>query len=162
MTGFFLAPFNISFEKGRNLRIPERVPCRLTQNLVSVFGASGMEGLFRQSCEHTLRLMRSGRETLLTLLEAFVYDPLDSGAGGRPGGGHVWRGEGEGGGDEGRLAGKPARSTGSFSPSSCSARSAWRCCGGSSTRSTLTTGDDDFDDDDDIDGDDYIDGDDDI
>ena len=43
------------------------------QNIVSVFGVSGMEGLFRQSCEHTLRVMRSGREKLLTLLEAFVY-----------------------------------------------------------------------------------------
>ena len=35
-----------------------------------------MDGLFRQSCEHTLRVLRKGRETLLTLLEAFVYDPL--------------------------------------------------------------------------------------
>ena len=68
--------YNISFEKGKNLRIPERVPCRLTQNIVSVFGVSGVEGLFRQSCEHTLRVLRKGRETLLTLLEAFVYDPL--------------------------------------------------------------------------------------
>merc|ERR1719481_791292 len=68
--------YNISFEKGKNLRIPERVPCRLTQNIVSVFGCSGVEGLFRQSCEHTLRVLRKGRETLLTVLEAFVYDPL--------------------------------------------------------------------------------------
>ena len=37
---------------------------------------TGVEGLFRQSCEHTLRVLRRGRETLLTLLEAFVYDPL--------------------------------------------------------------------------------------
>lgn len=28
------------------------------------------------ACEHTLRMMRRRRETLLTLLEAFVYDPL--------------------------------------------------------------------------------------
>ena len=28
------------------------------------------------SCEHVLRVLRQGRETLLTLLEAFVYDPL--------------------------------------------------------------------------------------
>ena len=28
------------------------------------------------SCEHVLNTMKSGRETLLTLLEAFVYDPL--------------------------------------------------------------------------------------
>ena len=34
------------------------------------------QGIFRLACEHTLRVMRRGRETLLTLLEAFVYDPL--------------------------------------------------------------------------------------
>ena len=34
------------------------------------------QGLFRISCEDILRLLRRGRETLLTLLEAFVYDPL--------------------------------------------------------------------------------------
>lgn len=28
------------------------------------------------SCEHVLKTLRRGRETLLTLLEAFVYDPL--------------------------------------------------------------------------------------
>ena len=35
-----------------------------------------IQGTFRISCEHVLRTMRRGRETLLTLLEAFVYDPL--------------------------------------------------------------------------------------
>ena len=35
-----------------------------------------MKGLFRISCEDILRILRRGRETLLTLLEAFVYDPL--------------------------------------------------------------------------------------
>jgi PI-3-kinase-related kinase SMG-1 len=39
--------YNISFEKGRNLHIPERVPCRLTQNIIAAFGVSGVEGLFR-------------------------------------------------------------------------------------------------------------------
>lgn len=34
------------------------------------------QGIFRLACEHTLRVMRRGGETLLTLLEAFVYDPL--------------------------------------------------------------------------------------
>lgn len=68
--------YNCCFEKGKNLRIPERVPCRLTQNVVNVFGITGVDGVFRLSCEHVLDAMRSGRETLLTLLEAFVYDPL--------------------------------------------------------------------------------------
>ena len=35
-----------------------------------------IQGLFRISCEDILRILRRGRETLLTLLEAFVYDPL--------------------------------------------------------------------------------------
>ncbi|CAG9838889.1 unnamed protein product [Diabrotica balteata] len=34
------------------------------------------EGIFRLACENVLKVMRKGRETLLTLLEAFVYDPL--------------------------------------------------------------------------------------
>lgn len=28
------------------------------------------------ACEHVLKTLKKGRETLLTLLEAFVYDPL--------------------------------------------------------------------------------------
>ena len=35
-----------------------------------------LQGLFEISCEDILRILRRGRETLLTLLEAFVYDPL--------------------------------------------------------------------------------------
>lgn len=34
------------------------------------------QGTFRLSCEHVLKSLKKGRETLLTLLEAFVYDPL--------------------------------------------------------------------------------------
>ena len=34
------------------------------------------QGLFRSSCERIMQILRSGKETLLTLLEAFVYDPL--------------------------------------------------------------------------------------
>ena len=68
--------YNVCFEKGAKLRIPEKVPCRLTQNIVNVFGVTGVEGLFRLSCEKTLEILRSGKETLLTLLEAFIYDPL--------------------------------------------------------------------------------------
>lgn len=35
-----------------------------------------MQGTFRLCCEHVLKSLKRGRETLLTLLEAFVYDPL--------------------------------------------------------------------------------------
>lgn len=68
--------YNICFEKGKSLRVPERVQCRLTQNFVTAFGITGVDGTFRISCENALKVLRKGRETLLTLLEAFVYDPL--------------------------------------------------------------------------------------
>ncbi|XP_017064765.1 serine/threonine-protein kinase Smg1 isoform X2 [Drosophila eugracilis] len=68
--------YNVCFEKGRTLRIPEKVPFRLTQNLVHAMGITGIEGSFRLGCEYVLKVMRKERETLLTLLEAFVYDPL--------------------------------------------------------------------------------------
>ena len=35
-----------------------------------------LQGTFRTASEHVIKTMRKGRETLLTLLEAFVYDPL--------------------------------------------------------------------------------------
>jgi len=35
-----------------------------------------LQGPFRLGCEYVLKVMRKERETLLTLLEAFVYDPL--------------------------------------------------------------------------------------
>ena len=37
---------------------------------------SPLKGSFRLCCEHVLKSLKRGRETLLTLLEAFVYDPL--------------------------------------------------------------------------------------
>lgn len=68
--------YNVCFDKGKSLRVPERVPFRLTSNMVAAMGATGVEGIFRSACEHTIKSMRLGKETLLTLLEAFVYDPL--------------------------------------------------------------------------------------
>ncbi|XP_077980517.1 serine/threonine-protein kinase SMG1-like [Glandiceps talaboti] len=68
--------YNVCFEKGRNLRVPEKVPFRMTPNIEAALGVTATEGVFRLSCEQVLKTMRKGRETLLTLLEAFVYDPL--------------------------------------------------------------------------------------
>lgn len=41
-----------------------------------MFFFSHFQGIFRMACEHVLKTMKRGRKTLLTLLEAFVYDPL--------------------------------------------------------------------------------------
>ncbi|XP_015766823.1 PREDICTED: serine/threonine-protein kinase SMG1-like [Acropora digitifera] len=68
--------YNVCFEKGKGLRVPEKVPFRMTPNLEMALGVTGVEGVFRLSCEEVLKILKQGRETLLTLLEAFVYDPL--------------------------------------------------------------------------------------
>ncbi|KAG0259388.1 Serine/threonine-protein kinase smg1 [Actinomortierella ambigua] len=68
--------YNVCFEKGKRLRIPEVVPFRLTRNIMSSLGVLGVEGQFRIGCEQALKVMRKNKEILVTLLEAFVYDPL--------------------------------------------------------------------------------------
>ncbi|CAI4225354.1 unnamed protein product [Auanema sp. JU1783] len=68
--------YNICFDKGKNLRVPETVPFRMTQNMVSAMGPTQLEGTFRLSCYHVLSTLRDQREILLTILDAFVYDPL--------------------------------------------------------------------------------------
>uniref|UniRef100_A0A665V5R4 non-specific serine/threonine protein kinase n=1 Tax=Echeneis naucrates TaxID=173247 RepID=A0A665V5R4_ECHNA len=89
--------YNVCFEKGKSLRVPEKVPFRMTHNIETALGVTGVEGLFRLSCEQVVQMMRRGRETLLTLLEAFVYDPLvDWTAGGEVGfAGAVYGGGGQ-------------------------------------------------------------------
>lgn len=68
--------YNVCFEKGKRLRIPEIVPFRLTRNMLTSLGVTGTEGNFRIGCENTMKVMRKNKEILVTLLEAFVYDPL--------------------------------------------------------------------------------------
>lgn len=36
----------------------------------------GCEGIFRKSCEVTMRVMRVQGDTLLSVLRTFIYDPL--------------------------------------------------------------------------------------
>ena len=57
-------------------RFPERVPFRLTRMLVRAMEVSGVEGTFRITCEETLRVLRSNKDSVMAVLEAFVYDPL--------------------------------------------------------------------------------------
>ena len=37
---------------------------------------SGIEVNYRNTCENTMRVMRANKDSLLAILEAFVYDPL--------------------------------------------------------------------------------------
>ncbi|KAJ3103331.1 hypothetical protein HDU97_010236 [Phlyctochytrium planicorne] len=67
---------NCLFEKGATFEKPEVVPFRLTQNMVDAFGVSGTEGVFKKACEHSLRVLRANRESLVAVLETFIHDPL--------------------------------------------------------------------------------------
>ncbi|RAL53196.1 hypothetical protein DM860_006868 [Cuscuta australis] len=68
--------FSCLFDKGLLLEKPELVPFRLTQNMVDGLGITGYEGIFLKVCEITLSVLRTHRETLMSVLETFVHDPL--------------------------------------------------------------------------------------
>ena len=57
-------------------RYPERVPFRLTRMLVNAMEACGIEGNYRNTCELVMQVVHTNKESLLAVLEAFVYDPL--------------------------------------------------------------------------------------
>ncbi|KAI9601658.1 hypothetical protein H4Q26_001491 [Puccinia striiformis f. sp. tritici PST-130] len=55
---------------------PEKIPFRLTRMLVQAMEISGVEGTYRITSENTMRVMRSNKESIMAVLEAFVHDPL--------------------------------------------------------------------------------------
>ena len=74
-------------------KFPEKVPFRLTRMLahamevgmllflacgleLTLLQVSGIEGSFRKTCEITMHVLRANKESLMAVLEAFVYDPL--------------------------------------------------------------------------------------
>lgn len=67
---------NPSRLQGKTLETPERVPFRLTQNLVDGLGVTGVEGVFRIACEVTMQLLRDNKDSLMSVLDAFIHDPL--------------------------------------------------------------------------------------
>ncbi|KAL0054989.1 hypothetical protein WJX82_005498 [Trebouxia sp. C0006] len=68
--------YNIVFDKGQQLRVPEIVPFRLTHTLQAALGATGVEGAFRRGCEHIIRVARRHSTTLSSLLQSVLVDPL--------------------------------------------------------------------------------------
>lgn len=87
---------NCLFDKGKDLKIPEVVPFRLTHNMVQAMGPTGVEGPFRYipsytllpswrnlmfllsriACEVALGLMREQKDVLMSALRPFYFDPL--------------------------------------------------------------------------------------
>ncbi|KAK0528665.1 hypothetical protein OC834_003970 [Tilletia horrida] len=68
--------FNCLFEKGQTFEIPEKVPFRLTQNMVDALGVTGVEGVYRRACEITMSILRENKDSLMSVLDAMIHDPL--------------------------------------------------------------------------------------
>ena len=82
--------FDCIFLKGLTFTVPETVPFRLTHNMVDAMGVTGYEGVFRHMCETTMRVLRRERDSLVTVLNSFLHDPVvewDHYAGGKRRGG---------------------------------------------------------------------------
>eukprot|EP00796_Vickermania_ingenoplastis_P004404 gene4404-3204_t len=54
----------------------EAVPFRLTRLLVKALGVTGVDGVYRLTSEVVMKNLRKHSENLLSILEAFIYDPL--------------------------------------------------------------------------------------
>ena len=66
----------IAFEQGLYLKTPERVPFRLTRDLVDAMGACGVEGVMRRCCEETMKVLRANKDALTTIIAVLVHDPI--------------------------------------------------------------------------------------
>lgn len=68
--------FDCIFDKGLNLPKPEVVPFRLTANMLDAFGPIGADGIYTGSLKAAMTTLRDNRDTLLSVLEPFIKDPI--------------------------------------------------------------------------------------
>ncbi|KAF4383625.1 hypothetical protein F8388_014125 [Cannabis sativa] len=69
--------FGDCFEASMNReKFPEKVPFRLTRMLVKAMEVSGLEGNFRSTCENVMQVLRTHKDSVMAMMEAFVHDPL--------------------------------------------------------------------------------------
>ena len=57
-------------------KFPEKIPFRLTRMLINAMEVTGIEGTYRSTCESVMKVLRNNKDSLMAVLEAFVYDPL--------------------------------------------------------------------------------------
>lgn len=57
-------------------KFPEKIPFRLTRMLINAMEVTGIEGTYRRTCESVMSVLRKNKDSLMAVLEAFVYDPL--------------------------------------------------------------------------------------
>nr|CAB3264065.1 serine/threonine-protein kinase mTOR-like [Phallusia mammillata] len=57
-------------------KFPEKIPFRLTRMLTNAMEVTGIEGNYKHTCHIVMDVLRQHRESVMAVLEAFVYDPL--------------------------------------------------------------------------------------
>ncbi|KAG8190056.1 hypothetical protein JTE90_023028 [Oedothorax gibbosus] len=57
-------------------KFPEKIPFRLTRMLIYAMEVTGIEGTYRKTCQKVMKVLRENKDSLMAVLEAFVYDPL--------------------------------------------------------------------------------------
>lgn len=57
-------------------KFPEKIPFRLTRMLINAMEVTGIDGIYRHTCESVMSVLREHKDSLMAVLEAFVYDPL--------------------------------------------------------------------------------------
>lgn len=57
-------------------KFPEKVPFRLTRQLVNALGVGGVDGLYFEACKVALHNLRAFQGSVMIMLQAFVHDPV--------------------------------------------------------------------------------------
>ncbi|XP_064598762.1 serine/threonine-protein kinase mTOR-like [Liolophura sinensis] len=57
-------------------KFPEKIPFRLTRMLINAMEVTGIDGNYTMTCESVMEVLREHKDSLMAVLEAFVYDPL--------------------------------------------------------------------------------------
>lgn len=57
-------------------KFPEKIPFRLTRMLTNAMEVTGIDGNYRLTCECVMQVLRENKDSVMAVLEAFVYDPL--------------------------------------------------------------------------------------
>jgi FKBP12-rapamycin complex-associated protein len=69
--------FGDCFEVAQNREaFPEKVPFRLSRQLINALEVAGINGTFRSSCQMIASLLRQNIDQIIGLLSVFTYDPL--------------------------------------------------------------------------------------
>ncbi|XP_071805479.1 serine/threonine-protein kinase mTOR-like isoform X2 [Asterias amurensis] len=57
-------------------KFPEKIPFRLTRMLINAMEVTGIDGNYRITCASLMQVLREHKDSIMAVLEAFVYDPL--------------------------------------------------------------------------------------